>query len=238
MLALRACRAGRLASPAGVARAFSAAPALSKSSKDSVEPSRVLAYDPSLGPDIFSGVERTYVPSPVAPDETTGRPIPLNIALTKLAPFRVQPTHGNVVCELQFAGFAADAVEQFADFAARTAFFLDMPAKGPFTKPKRTERWTVIRSPFVHAKSKENFERITHKRGLQLLDSNTETVELFLAFLRKYSRPGVGIKAQLFATTALKDYASATPAKTDKPTGKVTGKAADKPKAQAQPTLE
>lgn len=167
-----------------------------------------LAYDPLLGPDIFSGVERPYISSDLTPIPDTGRPIPLNVALTNLSPLRVKPTHGNLICELQIRSYAVEAVEHFGDFASRAAYFLNMPAKGPFPLPKRTERWTVIKSPFVHAKSKENYERITYKRGIQILDSNLETVELWLAFLRKYARPGVGIKAQLYANMKLKDHAN------------------------------
>lgn len=64
--------------------------------------------------------------------------------------------------------------------------------------PRKTERWTVIKSPFVHAKVKENFERRTHKRQIKLYDANPEVIQLFLATVRKYCIAGVGMKASVF----------------------------------------
>lgn len=60
------------------------------------------------------------------------------------------------------------------------------------------ERWTVTRSNFVHKKSKENFERITLRRLIQIKDGHPETVQLWLAFLRKHAFYGVGMKANVW----------------------------------------
>lgn len=85
------------------------------------------------------------------------------------------------------------------DFALRAAYYAHLPASGPVPMPKKIERWTVPRSNFVHKKSQENFERITHKRLIQIVDGHPETVELWLAFLRQHQFYGVGMKANVFA---------------------------------------
>ena len=64
--------------------------------------------------------------------------------------------------------------------------------------PKEIKRWTVPRSNFVHKKSQENYERITYKRLIQVMDGHPETVELWLAFLKKHAIYGVGMKAHVW----------------------------------------
>jgi ribosomal protein S10 len=89
-------------------------------------------------------------------------------------------------------------VEFFADFALRAAYYLKLPASGPVPLSRITERWTVPRSHFVHKKSQENFERITIRRLIQIKDGHPDTVELWLAFLRKHIYYGIGMKANVW----------------------------------------
>ncbi|KAK9388657.1 ribosomal protein S10 domain-containing protein [Lipomyces mesembrius] len=128
----------------------------------------------------------------------TERPMPMNVELTHYAPLKLTPTHGQRTCDLQLRAYTVDQIEFFADFAMRAAFYLNMPVRGPVYVPKRTERWTIVKSPFAHAKTKVNFERVTHKRLIQVLDAHMDTVETWLGFLRKYELAGVAMKAQLY----------------------------------------
>ena len=86
----------------------------------------------------------------------------------------------------------------FADFAMRAAYHLELPARGPVPMPKKTERWTVPRGPFVHKKTQENFERITYKRMIKISDGHPEVVERWLSYLNTNVMPGVGLKANTF----------------------------------------
>lgn len=54
------------------------------------------------------------------------------------------------------------------------------------------------RSVFIFKKSQENFERITLRRLIQIKDGHPDTVNIWLAFLRKYHYYGVGMKANVF----------------------------------------
>ncbi|KAK9321169.1 ribosomal protein S10 domain-containing protein [Lipomyces orientalis] len=128
----------------------------------------------------------------------TGRPMPMNVELTHYAPMKLTPTHGQRTCDLHLRAYTVDQIEFFSDFAMRAAFYLKMPVRGPVYVPKRTERWTIVKSPFAHAKTKVNFERVTHKRLIQVLDAHMDTVETWLGFLRKYELAGVAMKAQLY----------------------------------------
>ena len=69
--------------------------------------------------------------------------------------------------------------------------------------PRIVERWTVPRSNFAHKKSQENFERITLRRWIRIVDGHPDTVAIWLAFLRKHSYYGVGMKAQVWENGGL-----------------------------------
>jgi hypothetical protein len=64
--------------------------------------------------------------------------------------------------------------------------------------PRIRERWTVPRGNFIHKKSQENFERRTVRRLIQIKDGNPETVQIWLAFVRKHAYYGIGMKANVY----------------------------------------
>lgn len=48
---------------------------------------------------------------------------------------------------------------------------------GPIPLPTKTHRWTVLRSPHVNKKSREQFELKVHKRLIDIPDSRSQTVD-------------------------------------------------------------
>lgn len=132
-----------------------------------------------------------------------GAPIPINAEMNYYAPLKHDVKHGHLKAELVFKAFDPVNIEFFCDFALRAAYYLGLPATGATPIPTKRERWTVIRAPFVMAKTKENFERKTHGRIIKIWDSNTEVVDLLLAYLKKNSVWGVGLKVNLFTNEPL-----------------------------------
>ena len=57
---------------------------------------------------------------------------------------------------------------------------------GPIPMPTRKERYTVLRSPHVDKKSREQFEIRTHKRLLDIVNPTAKTVDE----LKKLNLPG------------------------------------------------
>ena len=51
---------------------------------------------------------------------------------------------------------------------------------GPIPLPTRRNRYTVLRSPHVDKKSREQFEIRTHKRLLYILDTTTQTIDALM----------------------------------------------------------
>lgn len=65
---------------------------------------------------------------------------------------------------------------------------------GPIALPTKIERYTVLRSPHVDKKSREQFEIRTHKRLLDLTEPTAKTVDA----LRNLNVPaGVEIKIKI-----------------------------------------
>lgn len=124
--------------------------------------------------------------------------VPPNVLAAFRTPLRHKPTHGIPVASLQMRSYSVRNLEFYADFAVRAAYWLGLPCSGPIPLPKKIERWTVPKSPFIFKKSMENFERITRRRLLTIYDGDPEVVEVWLAFLRKWQFYGVGMKANVW----------------------------------------
>ena len=135
-----------------------------------------------------------YIPSGQRDDPR----LPRSVQAVYLKPLKRRAQYGVPTCDLQLRSYNVRNVEFFADFALRAAYYLALPAAGPIPLPRITERWTVPRSNFIFKKSQENFERITLRRLIQIQDGHPETVEVWLAFLRKHAYYGVGMKANVW----------------------------------------
>ena len=48
---------------------------------------------------------------------------------------------------------------------------------GPVPLPSKRELYTVLRSPFVDKKSREQFQLVTHKRLIDILDPTSKTID-------------------------------------------------------------
>lgn len=124
--------------------------------------------------------------------------VPRSVQAIYFKPLRRKAEFGLPVCDLQIRSYSVVNLEFMADFALRAAYYLKLPARGPVPLPRITERWTVPRSNFVHKKSQENFERRTMRRLIQIHDGHPETVQIWLAFIRKHAYHGVGMKANVW----------------------------------------
>ena len=65
---------------------------------------------------------------------------------------------------------------------------------GPIPLPTVRNRWTVLRSPHVDKKSREQFEIRTHKRLIDILDPSSKTVD---ALMRLSLAAGVDIEIRM-----------------------------------------
>jgi len=66
--------------------------------------------------------------------------------------------------------------------------------RGPIPLPTRFERYTVLRSPHIDKKSREQFEIRTHKRLLDIIDPTPQTVD---ALMKLDLAAGVDVEIKL-----------------------------------------
>ncbi len=70
-------------------------------------------------------------------------------------------------------GALDSSAREIVDHARRT----NARVRGPIPLPTRIERYTVLRSPHIDKKSREQFEIRTHKRLIDIFEPTARTVE-------------------------------------------------------------
>ena len=71
-------------------------------------------------------------------------------------------------------------IDKSTEKIVKTAKSTGALISGPIPLPTRRTIYTVLRSPFVDKKSREQFEIRTHKRVLDILDPTPETVDALM----------------------------------------------------------
>jgi len=66
--------------------------------------------------------------------------------------------------------------------------------RGPIPLPTKIEKYTVLRSPHIDKKSREQFEIRTHKRLLDIIDPTPQTVD---ALMKLDLASGVDVEIKL-----------------------------------------
>ena len=83
------------------------------------------------------------------------------------------------------------STSEIVDTAKRTG----AKVAGPIPLPTQVSRYTVLRSPHVDKKSREQFEMRTHKRLLDILEPTTQTVD---ALMKLELPAGVDVEIKAF----------------------------------------
>src|SRR6184192_2237500 len=78
---------------------------------------------------------------------------------------------------IRLKAFDHALIDQAAADIVRTAEKTGAQVSGPIPLPTKRQLWTVLRSPHIDKKSREQFELKTHKRLIDILDSRPQTVD-------------------------------------------------------------
>ncbi|EEB05836.1 mitochondrial 37S ribosomal protein RSM10 [Schizosaccharomyces japonicus yFS275] len=142
---------------------------------------------------------KNNIPKEALFDDENMRILPDNVLAAYVAPVRHPVTKDAVECaQIMFKSYELSKLEFFADFAVRCAYYMNIPVRGPTPLPKKIQRWTLVRSPFVHKASQENFERITYSRLLRLFNVNSETLEVLLGYLNTSIVPTISMDVTVY----------------------------------------
>jgi len=100
--------------------------------------------------------------------------------------------HQNI--RIRLKAFDHRILDQSAGEIINTAKRTGADVRGPIPLPTRIEKFTVLRSPFIDKKSREQFEIRTHKRVLDIVDPTPQTVD---ALMKLDLAAGVDVEIKL-----------------------------------------
>ena len=100
---------------------------------------------------------------------------------------------------IRMEGYDYEILDRTAKEIIDTAERTGAEVHGPIPLPTRIERYTVLRSPHIDRKSREQFEIRTHKRLIDIMQPTGKTIEALNKGLSL--PPGVDIKIRVLSAT-------------------------------------
>lgn len=100
--------------------------------------------------------------------------------------------HQNI--RIRLKAFDHRVLDQSTGEIVHTAQRTGAQVRGPIPLPTRIEKYTVLRSPHIDKKSREQFEIRTHKRVLDIVDPTPQTVD---ALMKLDLAAGVDVEIKL-----------------------------------------
>ena len=95
---------------------------------------------------------------------------------------------------IRLKAFDHRILDQSAIEIVNTAQRTGAQVRGPIPLPTRIEKFTVLRSPHIDKKSREQFEIRTHKRVLDIVEPTQQTVD---ALMKLDLAAGVDVEIKL-----------------------------------------
>ena len=95
---------------------------------------------------------------------------------------------------IRLKAFDHRVLDQSAKEIVNTARRTGAQVCGPIPLPTRIQKFTVLRSPHIDKKSREQFEIRTHKRVLDIVDPTPQTVD---ALMKLDLAAGVDVEIKL-----------------------------------------
>lgn len=95
---------------------------------------------------------------------------------------------------IRLKAFEHRVLDQATSEIANTAKRTGASIRGPIPLPTKIEKYTVLRSPHIDKKSREQFEIRTHKRLLDIVEPTPQTVD---ALMKLDLAAGVDVEIKL-----------------------------------------
>lgn len=81
---------------------------------------------------------------------------------------------------VRLRGFDVELIEQSARAIVDTVQKQGTKVSGPVPLPTRINKYTILKSPFVNKKSREQFEMRTHKRLIDILEPTSAVMDALM----------------------------------------------------------
>ena len=106
-------------------------------------------------------------------------------------------TSGNDIIRIRMEAYDHVALDQSASEIVNAAKLTGSIVRSPIPLPTRVERYTVLSSPHVDKKARQQYEIRTHKRVIEIVQATTKTIDA----LNRLSLPA-GVDVKIKATGA------------------------------------
>lgn len=81
---------------------------------------------------------------------------------------------------VRLRAFDIELIDQSAKSIVQTVIKAGSEVSGPIPLPTRINKFTVLRSPHVNKKSREQFEMRTHKRLIDIMEPTSEVMDALM----------------------------------------------------------
>lgn len=81
---------------------------------------------------------------------------------------------------VRLRGFDVELIDQSARSIVQTVQKAGTKVSGPIPLPTKINKYTVLRSPHVNKKSREQFEMRTHKRLIDILEPTSAVMDALM----------------------------------------------------------
>ena len=81
---------------------------------------------------------------------------------------------------IKLKSYDYNLVDKSAEKIVKTVKSTGAVVNGPIPLPTKIEKYTVLRSPHIDKKSREQFESRTHKRLIDIVEPTPQTVEALM----------------------------------------------------------
>jgi small subunit ribosomal protein S10 len=96
-------------------------------------------------------------------------------------PWAKHHTSGGIMAKerirVRLRGFDVELIDQSAKSIVQTVQKAGAKVTGPIPLPTRFNKFTVLRSPHVNKKAREQFEMRTHKRLIDIINPSAEVMD-------------------------------------------------------------
>jgi small subunit ribosomal protein S10 len=91
-----------------------------------------------------------------------------------------EPTHMNQKIRIKLKSFDHTLVDKSAEKIVKAVKATGAVVSGPIPLPTKIEKFTVLRSPHVNKKAREQFQLCTYKRLIDIFSSSAKTVDALM----------------------------------------------------------
>ncbi len=93
---------------------------------------------------------------------------------------RKEKTMAKDIIKIRLKAYDHRVIDQAAQKIVESVEKTGVVVQGPIPLPTKREIFTVLRSPHVNKDSREQFERRTHKRLIQIVEPNSKTINVLM----------------------------------------------------------